>query len=63
MSDAPDDARPAAAAPKACVTPRDRLLLAAFWTWAALLLVAALAHLFGWQGILDLLDVKRLFAR
>lgn len=41
----------------------DRLLLAAFWVWAALLLVATIAQLAGWQGVLDVLDVKRWFAR
>ena len=42
---------------------RDRVLLAAFWAWAAVLVVATLAQLFGWQGVLDVLDVKRWFAR
>jgi hypothetical protein len=41
----------------------DRLLVAAFWFWAALLLVVTLAHLFGWDGVLDALDVKRWFGR
>jgi hypothetical protein len=44
-------------------TAGDRALLAAYWLWAALLLLATLAHLFGWDGVLDLLDVKRWFAR
>lgn len=56
----PDDASkdgPAAA------TARDRVLLLAFWAWAALLVVVTLAQLFGWDGLLDALDVKRWFAR
>ena len=44
-------------------TVRDRVLLAAFWAWAAVLVLATLAQLFGWQGVLDVLDVKRWFAR
>lgn len=44
-------------------TTRDRVLLGLFWLWAALLLVATLAQLFGWEGVLDALDVKRWFAR
>ena len=47
----------------AAATARDRLLLALFWIWAALLLTGALAYLFGWDGVLDALDVKRWFAR
>ncbi len=42
---------------------RDTLLVFAFWTWAAVLLLATLAQLFGWDGVLDVLDVKRWFAR
>jgi len=41
----------------------DRVLLVVFWVWAALLLAATLAHLFGWDGVLDALDVKKWFAR
>jgi len=47
----------------AAATTRDRVLLALFWLWAALLLVATLAQLFRWDGVLDALDVKRWFAR
>lgn len=54
--DSRSDTRPA-------TTARDRVLLAAFWAWAAVLVVATLAQLFGWQGVLDVLDVKRWFAR
>jgi len=39
----------------------DKLLVSVFWVWAALLLVATLAQLFGWEGVLDVLDVKRWF--
>ena len=51
------------AEPRAATTTRDRLLLAGFWTWACVLVLATLAQLFGWQGVLDLVDVKRWFAR
>lgn len=44
-------------------TTGDRVLLAAFWLWAALLLLATLAHLFGWNGVLDVLDVKHWFSK
>ncbi len=44
-------------------TRGDRALLIVFWVWAALLLAATLAHLFGWDGVLDALDVKKWFAR
>ena len=39
----------------------DQLLVIVFWVWAALLAVATLAQLFGWEQVLDLLDVKRWF--
>jgi len=39
----------------------DRVLVVVFWGWACLLLVATLAQLFGWDGVLDVLDVKRWF--
>ena len=54
---------PAPQEPRDAATPRDRLLLALFWAWAAVLVVATLAHLFGWQGVLDVVDVKRWFDR
>ena len=44
-------------------TSRDKAILAFFWVWAALLLIATLAHLFGWNGVLDLLDVKHWFSK
>ena len=44
-------------------TRGDRVLVAVFWLWAALLLLATLAQLLGWEGVLDALDVKRWFAR
>ncbi len=46
----------------AAPTRGDRALVIVFWLWAALLLVATLAQLFGWDGVLDVLDVKRWFA-
>jgi hypothetical protein len=46
----------------AVATRADRVLLAAFWIWAGLLLLATLAQLFGWSGVLDALDAKRWFA-
>ena len=58
MSDAPSTAE----SPRA-PTKRDRLLLVFFWTWAVLLVVATLAQLFHWEGVLNALDVKRWFAR
>ncbi len=44
-------------------TRGDRVLLAAFWLWTVLLVLAALAQIFQWDGVLDALDVKRWFAR
>lgn len=47
-------------------TRSDRILLAAFWVWAALLLVAAVCQLVGGDtanSILDALDAKRWFAK
>jgi hypothetical protein len=60
MAESPESSakNPAPAAPA-----RDRLLVAAFWIWAALLVVATLAQLFRWQGVLDFIDVKNWFAR
>ena len=49
----PDDTAP---------TRGDRVLVVVFWAWAAVLLVATAAQLFGWEGVLDVLDVKRWFA-
>jgi hypothetical protein len=76
MSDTPDSGAaphpcpppspaPPAASPAAPAAPglRDRVLLVVFCAWAALLVVATLAQIFGWQGVLDALDVKRWFAR
>jgi hypothetical protein len=60
MTESPGD--PVQDGPAAAAT-RDRVLLALFWLWAALLLTATLAQLFGWDGVLDALDVKRWFAR
>jgi len=40
-----------------------RVLLVVFWIWAGLLVVATIAQLFGLDGVLDVLDVKRWFAR
>ena len=59
------NARPDAAAQDgpAKATTRDRVLLVVFWAWAAVLLVATLATLFGWDGVLAWLDVKRWFAK
>ncbi len=42
---------------------RAKVLLGVFWLWAALLLVATVAQLFGLDAVLDVLDVKRWFAR
>ncbi|MCE9636070.1 MAG: hypothetical protein K8T90_10220 [Planctomycetes bacterium] len=68
MSDANPhaDASPADAASRdgpAAATSRDKLLLVLFWVWAAILLTATLAQLFGWEGLLDAMDVKRWFAK
>lgn len=54
----------AADGPKSATT-RDRVLLAAFWIWAGLLVLAAVAQFLGpkGEGILDALDAKRWFAR
>lgn len=61
----PESAATAAPAPAGEEAPPrgDRLLAALFWAWAAVLLLATLAQLFGWEGVLDVLDVKRWFAR
>jgi len=40
-----------------------KALLVVFWIWAALLAVITVAQLFGLDGVLDVLDVKRWFAR
>lgn len=62
---APDNAHDDGAPAPASSTPAagDRVLLVVFWVWAGLLLVAAVSQLAGWDGVLDLLDVKRWFAR
>jgi hypothetical protein len=44
-------------------TRRDRVLVAVFWVWAAVLVVATIGQLFRIQPILDVLDVKNWFAR
>ncbi len=54
---------PTSQAAPAAPTTGDRVLVVAFWAWAALLLLVTLAQLFGWDGVLDVLDVKRWFAR
>ena len=61
----PSDSSPADSTAEAnsTVSTGDRLLLIGFWVWAGLLVVATVAQLAGWQGVLDLLDVKRWFAR
>jgi len=53
---------PADAAAADAPSAGDRALVVVFWVWAGLLLVATLAQLFGWEGVLDVLDVKRWFA-
>ncbi len=60
MSEQPE---PSASGPAAPTSKRDRVLLVAFWAWAVLLVVATLAQLFRWQGVLDAVDVKNWFAR
>ena len=60
MSEPPESA---ANEPRPATPTRDRVLVAVFWAWAAVLVVATLAQLFKWQGVLDVLDVKRWFAR
>lgn len=57
MSDPNEPAAPPAA------SPRDRVLLAVFWAWAAILVAATVAQLFRIEPLLDVLDVKRWFAR
>ena len=55
---------PAESAPDAAGEDRaSRVLLIVFWLWAGLLVVATIAQLFGLDGVLDVLDVKRWFAR
>jgi len=50
-------------ADKPAVTTKDKVLVAAFWAWAAVLVVATLAQLFHWKGVTEALDVKRWFQR
>lgn len=57
------DAAPATADGPALATRRDKVLLVVYWAWAALLLVATVAQLAGWEGVLDALDAKRWFSR
>ena len=52
-----------AAETRPATTTRDRVLLVVFWAWAAVLVLATLAQLFHWQAVLDVVDVKRWFAR
>jgi hypothetical protein len=67
MSDAPEPPPAHVPSPAAggrpATTTRDRVLLVVFWAWAVVLVVATLAHLLHWQGVLDALDVKRWFSR
>ena len=69
MTDSPapettaDPADTATSEDAAPLTPGDRLLVVGFWIWAGLLLLVTLSHLFGWDGVLDALDVKRWFGR
>ena len=49
--------------PALAPTRRDRVLVAVFWAWAAILVVATIGQLFRIQWILDVLDVKNWFAR
>jgi hypothetical protein len=61
-TDSPTTDPPAAAEESApAPTPGDRVLVGAFWIWAGLLLLVTLSHLFGWDAVLDALDVKRWF--
>ena len=53
---------PRASVPQVAPTRGDKLLVGVFWVWAVLLLLATLAQLFGWERVLDVLDVKRWFA-
>ena len=56
-------ADPAAHDGPAAATSRDKVLVVLFWAWALILLAATLAQLFGWEGLLDAMDVKRWFAK
>ncbi len=58
-----DPEAPAADEPAAEPGTGDRVLVVAFWGWAAVLLVATIAQLFEIEPVLDALDVKRWFAR
>src|SRR5438045_1101602 len=44
---------------KPAVTTKDKILVAAFWAWAVLLVVAPLAQLFHWKGVMGVFDVRR----
>ena len=63
MTETEPTAEPAAAEPADPDEGRGKILLVVFWAWAALLLVAAVAQLLGLESVLDVLDVKRWFAR
>lgn len=65
MTDPSPRTDPAAGDGPAAATTRDRVLLAVFWLWAAILVVATVAQFLGPQGegILDALDAKRWFSR
>ena len=58
-----EPSEPSASDPRPATTTRDRVLVAAFWAWAVVLVVATLAQLFKWKGVLDILDVKNWFSR
>jgi hypothetical protein len=59
----PQDTAPPTGDGPAYATRRDKVLLVVFWAWAAILLVATVAQLAGWDAVLDALDAKRWFSR
>jgi hypothetical protein len=62
----PEPTAATASAPSAVETTpetKGRLLLGLFWVWAGLLVVVTIAQLFDLRAVLDVLDVKRWFAR
>lgn len=60
---APESGADSATASASAGEKQGRALLVVFWVWAGLLVVVTIAQLFDIRPVLDLLDVKRWFAR
>lgn len=62
-ADSPPPAPDGAGDPEEGARRTGNVLLAVFWIWAALLVVVTVAQIFELEGVLNVLDVKRWFAR